>query len=57
MGVAKIALMGWSGVNFGLIQGVCDLVRENTGRQTRYQFSILVVRRVQDIVIDEKVVP
>jgi hypothetical protein len=35
MCIASVALMGWPKVNLVLVKWVCDLVREDTGRQAR----------------------
>ena len=45
-------------VDLGLVEGVLDLVRVDTRREARNDlFALELVRGVQDVVVDEDVVP
>lgn len=57
MGVAKVAFVRQPEVYLGLVQGVCNLVWENTRRQARHDLlGLLEVSSVQDVIIDDEVV-
>lgn len=44
-------------MDFSLIQGVCDLVREDAGRQAGYNLlGLLEMCGVKDVVVDKEVV-
>lgn len=44
-------------VNLGLVQGVCDLVREDACRQARHDLlGLLEVGSVEDVIVDNEIV-
>jgi hypothetical protein len=57
MRVAKVALMRGPGVDLVLIQGVLDLIREDTRRKARDDLCrATLVRGFEDVVVDEEIV-
>ena len=57
MRVAKVALVRQAEVDLVLVEGVLDLVGEDTRRETRDDLRrVRLVRGVQHVVVDEHVV-
>ena len=58
MGISKVALMGRSTVNLGLVERGNNLVGEDACRKARNHFGNFgFIRSMQNVVIDEYVVP
>lgn len=57
MSIPEITLMWGASVNFIFVQGVLDLVREDTSREARDDLlNLVLVGGMKDIVIDQDVV-
>lgn len=57
MGITEVTLMRQTEVNLGLVQGVCDLVREDACRQARHDLlGLLEVGSVEDVIVDNEIV-
>ena len=57
MSISKVTFMRGSTVDLGFVQGVFNLIGEDTCRKTRYNFRcILFVRNMQDVLVYQVVI-
>lgn len=56
MGISKVTLMRWPKVDFGLVERIVNLVREDAGGETRDELGDFVLMRgLEDVVVYEEV--